>query len=327
MTEGHHAARRFAVYVSGDSAVYFPGLVALESIRRLNPHLPLDLFMSFPEAALAPEHVAGFDEVGITFIPAAELDAIAATGHMRTMREGQWPVEVFHNWVMPLYLERRGYTHAIKADYDILCMSPYALADVTPHDHVFAAAVFNVDLKAQGVPEDLLPDSSRAPLENVPYFNAGFAAINLAEYGRTEALAEFKRLYSAIVKRSPSVPAAEQAAWALFCAANEGTLAAIDDSYNVRATTLPRVSSDGRAMIRNAHFVTHNKPWRPPNYRYLANYVPSKRTCVYIYREAWLRAAERLPGFARHVSVPPPDELTTLGTLSTVFAEHYRQAR
>lgn len=320
---------RIAVYVAGDSKVYFPALVAMESIQRMNPHLPLDFYISFDEEDLTAEHVEMFSRYRIDFVPTRKLKEFGSVDELPMMKEEQWPQHVFYNWLMPDFLYSVGYRYALKADYDLLCMSPYKLSDIYGHESLFRASRFTVNLEAQGVPPDVAVKLGLAEsaLLRTEYFNAGFASINLTRYSELRIFSHFSMVYGLLMKECPDVPNAEQAAWALTCADVQEGLETIDRSYNHRATTLPRLDHEGRAIIKNLHFVTHNKPWRPPNYKYLRGYVGIGRTCLYIYREAWLKAASRISGFNRHVDVPVPDDLESTGVLAIVLGEHYRQKR
>lgn len=323
------ADNRIAVYIAGDSKVYFPAVVAIESIQRMNPHLPLDFYISFDEEDLTAEHVEMFSRYRIDFVPTRKLNAFGSVDELPMMKEEQWPQHVFYNWLMPDFLYNIGYRYALKADYDLLCMSPYKLFDIQGHKSLFQASLFTVNLEEQGVPQTVavnlgLPESV---LLRTEYFNAGFASINLTRYSQLKVFNHFSMVYGLLMKECPDVPNAEQAAWALTCARVQEGLTTIDRSYNHRATTLPQLDHEGRAIIKNLHFVTHNKPWRAPNYKYLRGYVGIGRTCLYIYREAWLKAASRIPGFNRHVDVPVPDDLESIGVLATVLGEHYRQKR
>ncbi|SMY04853.1 Lipopolysaccharide biosynthesis protein, LPS:glycosyltransferase [Brevibacterium aurantiacum] len=316
---------RIAVFVAGNSAIYFPALVALRSIRRLNRHLPLDFFVSFEEADLSAEHAKMFDDYQITFVPSRELASIESLDSFDLMHEGRWPKHVFYNWVMPMYLRSLGYNHAVKVDYDILCMSPYMLEDICDSSSVFSACVFSQDLLREGITASVCEafgaDFNRQ--DEARYFNAGFAAINIVEYTERDFFSRFQAAYSLLMTDCPSIPNAEQVAWSLVCASDPQVLRNIDHSYNVRTTTLPVLNRDGSARIRNLHFVTHNKPWLPADFTYLDRYVPRGRTSVYIYREAWLREASCIPGFSKFVSSGVPGVLDTVGLLSRVLGAHY----
>lgn len=321
------AGERVAVYIAGNSDIFFPALVALDSIQKMNLHLPLDMFVIFDEEDLSQEHVKVFAQYGISFVPTEEILKHGTTEDLPLMKEGQWPAHVFHNWIAPLYFSAEGYKYAIKADYDLLCMSPYRGADIFGFEALFHASVFNVGLANQGVTAEVAERNyvDPAKLKSVPYFNVGFAAINLDRYRDEKILDAFKSAYSDIVVTNPNVPNAEQAATALLCLTGDNRLAPVDPSYNVRTTTLPKLDANGNAQIRNLHYLTHNKPWRKPNYTYISGYVPAQRTCIYIYRDAWLQQAASYPGFEKYVETGAPDALTTLGVLTKVLAEHYRQ--
>lgn len=320
---------RIAVFVAGNSAIYFPALVALTSISRFNKHLPLDFFISFDEDDLTAEHASAFDNFGIKFVPSDSLESIESLNSFELMHEGRWPKHVFYNWIMPIYLDGLGYEFALKVDYDVLCMSPYRYSDIADGASVFNACVFTQNLLKEGIVESVCNafGADFAQQNKARYFNAGFAAVHIPAYVRSNFFSRFQSAYSMIMQDCPSVPNAEQVAWSLVCAADPVVLRNIDHSYNVRATTLPELKDDGSALIRNVHFVTHNKPWLPADFTYLHRYVPRRRTSVYIYREAWLREASRLPGFNKYVPVGEPEDADTIGLLARVLKAHYAHDR
>ncbi|UTT40313.1 hypothetical protein NMP99_03115 [Glutamicibacter mishrai] len=325
-----HVPDRVAIYVAGDSNIFFPALVAIESIQRHNRHLPLDYYLFFEEEGLTGEMQAELHKAGIRYVASSELAKHGDTSDLAPMVDSRWPEHVFHNWIAPNYLASLGYKHVVKADFDLLCVAPYDLADLVSDSHLFSAVTFPVDLVHQGVNEGMarnLGFEDLAPLKRSPYFNVGFVGINAERYFKEGLLAKFKQAYKELESANPPVPNAEQAATALIALAADNGVRHIDPNYNVRATTVPSVLADGRADIRNIHYLTHNKPWKPANFTYLDRYVAAERTCVYMYRDIWHKEASKHPLFSKYVPIEPQDDLHTLGILSRAFGEHYRQGR
>lgn len=323
-----HVPDRVAIYVAGDSNIFFPALVAIESIQRHNRHLPLDYYLFFEEEGLTEEMQAELHKAGIRYVASSELAKHGDTSDLAPMVDSRWPEHVFHNWIAPNYLASLGYKHVVKADFDLLCVAPYDLADLVSDSHLFSAVTFPVDLTRQGVTSDM---ASRIGVENddalkhVAYFNVGFVGVNADRYTREGMLAKFKEAYKELESANPPVPNAEQAATALIAMSAQDGVRHINPNYNVRATMLPPVLDDGRADIRNIHYLTHNKPWKPANFTYLDRYVPAKRTCVYMYRDIWHKTASEHPLFGKYVNIEPQNDLMTLGILSKTYDAHYRQ--
>lgn len=311
------AARgRVAIYVAGDTAIYFPALVALTSIQTHNPDRPFDYYLSFEHDSLTDEMAATLRAYNIKFVPSEDLASFGITEDLPVMSEGQWPRAVMRNWVMPMYLHDVGHRYALKVDYDILCVDSYRLEDLMEPIHLFAGAVFQVDLAAQGIDQevcDAIGIESVKDVRSVSYWNVGVTVINLERYATERILMRFKEHYEAVSAASRVPPNAEQAALALVAMSRPDGIRKIDPSYNVRTSTLPELDGNFRAQIRNIHYITHNKPWKRPNFKYLESYVPGKRTCYYMYRDAWLRYAERLPGFNSFVEAEPASVHTTIG--------------
>lgn len=321
---------RAAVYIAGDSKIFFPAIVAFESIQKNNRHLPLDYYLFFEQEGLTEEMKAEIFRLGIRFVSSNELTAHGDTSDLAPMTESRWPEHVFHNWIAPVYLAEHGYTHVVKADFDLLCVAPYDWEDITSDTHIFSAVSFPANMVGQNVTQEMARDlgiSNPDVITKLDYFNVGFVGINAARYKNENLLAQFKNAYKILETAEKPVPNAEQAATALIAAASENGVRNINENYNVRITTLPRVDATGRADIRNIHYLTHNKPWKPANFTYLDRYVPAKRTAVYMYRDIWHKHASKNPLFSEYVDIEAQDDLQTLGILSKVYSEHYRQGR
>lgn len=311
---------RIAVYIAGDSKIFFPGLVAFDSIQKYNRHLPLDYYMFFEGEGLTHKMELSLMQRDITFVDIAKLEEHGTVDDLPVMGENRWPKHVFYNWLVPNMLHSAGYKYAIKADYDLLCVGSYDLKDVKNPDNTIAGLVFDLDLANEGVAPEHLTDFENPA--RAPYYNAGFVAINLDRYVEADTFRRFKTVYAEIHADGAKVINAEQAALAIVAAKDTTPLKRLDQSYNQRIVYPPRLDGDGKPIIRNIHYLTHNKPWLPPNFRYLDRYVKIGRTTVFIYRSIWLRYAAGIEGFRDYVQIKPDSELDTIGIMSKILTAH-----
>jgi lipopolysaccharide biosynthesis glycosyltransferase len=314
--------RRIAVYIAGDSNIFFPALVAIDSIQRHNQHLPFDYFMSFEESGLTDQMRFSLTKRNITFVDVDSLGEHGTVDDLPLMGESRWPKHVFYNWLLPNYLHAVGYQYALKVDYDLLCVEMYELSDVRFPDNTMAGLTFDLNLLGEGVaPEHLtdLPDP-----EHTPYYNAGFVPINLARYVEQDTFGRFKDVYMRIQSGGKKIANAEQAALAIVGTMDPTPIHRLDAAYNQRITLLPALTPKAKPILKNIHYLTHNKPWLPVDFRYLSGYVKIKRTGVYLYRNIWLNYASEIEGFSDFVKVRPHTDLQTIGIMAKVLDAHYR---
>jgi lipopolysaccharide biosynthesis glycosyltransferase len=324
------APKKIAVYIAGDSNIFFPGLVALNSIRIHNGHIPFDYFMFFEKDHLTPRMAELLETYGINFLDSTELDSFGSVEGMAVMAEKVWPAEVFNNWLAPMYFHEAGYEVAVKADYDLLCMAPYALADLAVTKETFASFTWSQNLTADGVTQETLIDLGVPPentLGRLQYFNVGFVSINTSLYVERQVFERFKEIYSRLVGQSGKVKAAEQAAIALLCSVDNLLIRHIGKDYNVRATVLPDLAGDLMPKVRNIHFLTSNKPWKPVSFAYLSAYAKDDRAGLYMYRNIWLHEASKVDCFEEFVSQRPLTDLELLGLWTRVLGEVYAEKK
>lgn len=320
---------RIAIYVAGDHNIFFPALVALDSIKKNNQDHPFDYYMSFSSVHLTDRMKQILATHDITFIDVEEFNTHGSVAGLSAMHENRWPEEIFYNWIAPFHFAAQGYEYALKVDYDILCLSEYELPKLTNPDSTFTGLAWDLDLTKQGLTNSHLEalDIPDFPAERVAYFNAGFVAINLKRYVEQDTYNKFKTIYALLQSQETTVNMAEQVALSVTAYLDPSPVARLDETYNTRITVLPRMSPDKQPIIRNIHYITQNKPWRPVDFRYLEGYAKSDKTCLYMYRNAWLRYASGIDGFSEFIDVSPPSELETIGMYSQIFASHYRLSK
>lgn len=320
---------RIAVYVAGDAGIYFPGLVALTSIQKHNASHPFDYYMCFDGPDLTSEMADALAKHDIHFVDTADLNEYGDVHTLPAMGERRWPVHVFYNWVIPQWLHDQGYQTAIKADYDLLCTGRYYMPDIHPGEHTIAALTFPVDLIGQGVPTGSLTEAGIA-VENgkaaAPYYNAGFVTINLKRFVGADTFTEFRRVYQSIHKDGAKVVNAEQAALAIVAYQDDMPLKSIPEPYNQRIVHLPALDAEGMPVLKNVHYLTQNKPWLPPDYRYLKGYTETGRTAVYLYRNLWHEYAHTLEGYSSRYGATPPKALEILGMHTEILRAYHQRA-
>ena len=317
---------RLAVYIAGDHNIFFPAVVALDSIRKHNNNHPFDYYVSFKIEHLTNRMQQILDSYNITFVDVAEFDQFGSVNGLKLMHENRWPEELFYNWIAPYYFAKIGYEYALKVDYDILCLGEYQLPRLLNPASTFAGLTWDLNLLKEGLSENHLKalDIPTLDPEKVPYFNAGFVAINLKRYVDGETFKHFKDIYSAIQSGDTAVNMTEQVALAITAFVDGSPVTRLDETYNTRITTLPKLTTDKKPIIRNIHYITQNKPWRSVDFRYLEGYTKAHKTCLYMYRNAWLNYASQVDGFSEFVEIKAPTELDTIGMYAEIFASHYR---
>lgn len=317
---------RIAVFIAGDYNIFFPSVVALDSIREHNRNHPFDYYISFSAEHLTERMKQILDAREITFIDVEEFSQYGSVAGLSPMHENRWPEEIFYNWIAPLYFASHGYEYALKVDYDILCLGEYELPRLTNPANTFTGLTWDLNLIKEGLTDSHLQalNISDFTPEKVPYFNAGFVAINLKRYTESDTYNQFKRIYSLIQSQATAVNMTEQVALAITAYLDPSPVARLDETYNTRITVLPRLSNDKQPIIRNIHYITQNKPWRKVDFRYLDGYTKSRKTCLYMYRNVWLNYAAEIDGFSEFIEIGPPSEIETIAMYAQIFASHYR---
>lgn len=318
-------SQRIAIYVAGDGNIFFPALVALNSIRQHNQHIPFDYYMLFDEADLSPRMRALLDEHEIGFIDTGKLHQYGSLEEFGLMSENIWPREVFYNWLVPHHLSSMGYSHAVKADYDLLCVQSYNLSDILLQTETFAGNTWTQDMQKDGIDPETLTTLGFAEGEavRIPYFNVGFVAINVDLYLSRSVFDRFKWIYKTIQDQKNVVKVAEQAAIAMLCALDKHKIRHLSKDYNMRITGLPDLSADLVPKIRNVHYLTSNKPWKPLSFKYIPAYASDTRAGLYLFRNLWLNSASKVSGFEEFISERPLTDVEYVGLFSRVLSEIY----
>lgn len=320
-------AERLAVYIAGDHNIFFPGLVTLATIKQHNPTAPIDLFMLFDEAGLTPRMRELLDKYGINFIPVEALSEYGRIDDMAQMQENVWPTEVFYNWLAPLKFWDMGYRDIVKADYDMLCVAPWDISELRLSGADLATTNWKQSAFKDGVLEETADSIGWVPRDDkgtIDYSNVGFVAIDGRSYAQSDFFTVFKSVYQALMAQSGKVAAAEQVAFGITIELVGLKLGKIDKSYNHRVSTLPELDENYFPKIRNIHYLTSNKPWKPLTFKYMHAYAKDGRGGIFLFRNLWLKRAAHIEGFSEFVDQRPHDELNELGIALNVVKSVYQ---
>lgn len=317
-------AGRSAIFVAGDERIFFPALVALESMTTKNPGV-FDPYICFDESKLTDVMRQALDYHGIRFIDSKSLSAYEIVGDLEEMKEGRWPVEIFLNWALPEYFADKGYKYSIKVDYDILCVSKYDLEDVFPVQSIAKGLVIEVDFEREGVSRELLDKAASEGIfeyGKACYMNAGFVAFNNLACHDFNFFARIVATYKYLSRESPSANLTEQIALAFVLSTYPGGVEKIHPTYNHRVRWGILVGENMEPTARNIHYITSVKPWNKFDRGQVKHFVNSKQGVLFAYRAIWLESAARSPWFSSFCDQSPMSQLKTLG-LSIVLAHAY----
>lgn len=318
---GTSPAERIAVYIAGDSNIFFPGLVTLTSMKQHNPFAPIDYFMLFNADGLTGRMRALLNKHEISFIPVEHLKEFGTIDDMAQMPENVWPTEVFYNWLAPMAFWDRGYRDIVKADYDMLCVASWTISDLRMTDAHMGTTNWYQSAFADGVLPETAAKLGWSPRDDkgtIDYSNVGFVAIDGRSYVRSDFFGVFKRTYQTLMNQSERIAASEQVAFGIAVELCGLKLKKVDKSYNHRVTTIPELDQHFRPNLRNIHFLTSNKPWNPLSFKYMHAYAKDGRAGLFLYRNVWLKSAARVEGFNEFVDERPLDVLNELGVALNV---------
>lgn len=328
MTETPPApAERLAVYIAGDHNIFFPGLVTLTTIRQHNPTAPIDYFMLFEGDGLTDRMEDLLTRHDIGFIPVESLNKYGTIDDMAQMEEKAWPTEVFFNWLAPLAFWDLGYRDIVKADYDMLCVAPWVISDLRMVGADMGTTNWHQSAFGDGVLPETAAELGWTPRDEkgtIDYSNVGFVAIDGRSYVQSDFFGIFKNAYQALMSQAGKVAAAEQVAFGIAIELAGLKIKKVDRSYNHRITTIPDLDKEFRPNLRNIHFLTSNKPWRPLSFKYMDAYAKDVRAGLFLYRNLWLKQAAHVEGFSEFVDERPLDTLNELGVAINVVKSMHK---
>lgn len=291
--------KRSAVFVAGDENIYFPALVTLLSVREHNPE-QFDLFMCFSGDKLTPYMKSKLKEKNINFVDTRILDEYGIKDKFPSMLEGHWPVDIFYNYVLPIYLGELGYEYSYKVDYDILCIDKYSLNEIEPTNAFISGWSNKVSLQRENVTEHLigkLISEGKIKDKTVDYMNVGFIGFNNKKYSESDMFSLFADFYRLLHDNCPKAKLLEQVAFALVVESTKGNFKRFAEKYNHRVLSTRDTDSDFNFDTKNIHFITRFKPWRAIEKDKVKWFVFNGGTHMYLYRNMWLEYASKIDGF------------------------------
>lgn len=312
--------KKYAVFIAGDHNIFFPAVVAINSIKEFNKHLNLDYFIIFDGNKLDVNMINIMSKYNIKFIDSKEILKFGSIDDLEVMHEAQWPKEVFLNWLAPSYFYKEGYDIAIKADYDLLCIDSWNEEDINLKEEVFSSHIWNTqNLLKDGVDFSILSKYgflNESEAIATSYMNVGFVVINLQFYNDYNCFSLFKKIYNDIVG-CKKVNVAEQAAISVLIKYLKLKTKNISCSYNYRITTILPDNFYGK--VKNIHFLTSNKPWRELSFKYAKAYISDNRVHLYLFRQIWLDYASKFSEFNQYVkitsSLTPNENIANINTM------------
>lgn len=317
----NHAERKSdtALYVAGNSNIFFPALVALTSIEKHNPG-QFDRFMCFEKAQLTPEMSTLLEFYGIQFVDTGSLDILDKVRDMAKM-PGWWPLEVYLNWGMPEYFADQGYKYSIKSDYDVLCIAPYEtdfthyLAENQPFTGITTGAQTTENITKETW--DTVRSQLSLSCEHKKAINVGFLFCDNHVCKEVGLFDRFKELHSIIARQEPRIFVDEQlAASILMHQMPKSEAKYLHERYNMRVRRSPNTAEDLRADIANIHYITAFKPWKPLTPKDAQSCGKTYHPIVPMYRNLWIRYAETLKKSELYLTEKPLDELQLIGAIA-----------
>lgn len=248
-----------AIFIAGDENIYFPALVAIESIRAHNRGV-FDYFICFDREKLTPYMEMVLNSKSINFINTKDLDSeFNISKRFKEMSEGHWPVDVFYNYVIPICLGNMGYSYSYKVDYDVLCTGKYDLNEIEPKDVVISGWSNKLNLASPGVPQSVIDDFVKDGTirnQNVDYMNVGFIGFNNKKYIELDMYSVFAEAYEKLFRLCPKAKLLEQIAFSLLIESTGGDFLNFSEAYNHRVLAIRKSDNNFLFDTKNIHFIT-----------------------------------------------------------------------
>lgn len=291
--------KKRAIFIAGDENIYFPALVTLESIKEHNNSI-FDVFMCFDGGKLTPYMQEILSKLSIKFIDSRNLKEFGIEEKFSAMVENHWPVDIFYNYVLPIYLGQLGYKYSYKVDYDILCIDKYILREIEPSNVVFSGWTNKVNLEEENVGEETIKkliDRNEISGQDIDYMNVGFIGFNNKLYSEQKIFDKFSNFYLLLKRECPNAKLLEQIAFALVIESTQGAFKKIPETYNHRVLSTRESDDNFEFDSKNIHFNTKFKPWRKIEKDKIKWFIFNYGSHMYLYRNLWLDYASKIDGF------------------------------
>lgn len=315
-----------AIFVAGDERIFFPALVALDSIQEQNPD-SFDAFMCFDGAKLTADMIKALEYHNIKFVDSKLLEVNERISSLPKMGEGRWPIEILLNWALPEYLFTMGYLQSIKVDYDILCIGKYNLQDVFPYSGMARGLILNINLEKEGLSLDSIKLATTQGILNPDiraYMNAGFISFNNELCHKNKFFDKLLKAYEFIFLHCPKAKLIEQLAVYFAISVCPGHAEELDGIYNHRVRWAVLVDKNLSPTAKNIHYITNVKPWNPFDRSVIRGFVDERQGVIFAFRSIWLERAARSPWFSTFCSEPETSQEKALG-ISILIAHNYNQ--
>ena len=255
--------KSIALYLAGDENIIYPALVFFASVRKYNADI--DLFLFLPVVTLPKEYLDFANSINASIIDNSELEKIAPTYIQKFDNMGRWPRSIFYNWLVPSFLELKGYQFAIKADYDMLCNGKFNIEEILPNKNEI------VTLKVKGLIESKLDPISLSRIQkdlslSLPLrarsANVGFVVIDLSEWCKLSLQKLFAEIYYILSNKISEWngkiigETVEQLAFAMLQGKIKHKFKSLSARYNYRPIVDP--VQENPTII---HYNTILKPW------------------------------------------------------------------
>ena len=252
------ASGKIAAYIAGDENIIYPGIITLTSVKEHNGS-NLDLFLFTEVSKLTQHQFDLIQKFSINVVDVSELDKRANIGKFSGFR--RWPVHVFYNYVVPIYLCEQKYDYAIKLDYDMLCLSEYNFSEILPTYSEVISIVYKRKLSAF-IDELTFEEKAGFDLKLGDYHSvtAGFFVVNTQAFVDKKFFDVYTSIYSSLQKSNfssyVSQETVEQFTFGLVQSQLETSFKKIHPGYNYRPYYFQPFDTN-----YNIHFNTNKKPW------------------------------------------------------------------
>lgn len=249
---------KYCAYVVGDKNIIYPAIVTLLSIKRFHPD-DIDLFIMTETKFANDEQFKICQENNIKLI---DLDVLSPSEYLADFSDmKRWPVEIFLNYMAPVYLEGKSYDYAIKLDYDMLCIAPFDFKKITPNKDQIISVITKRPLTYYLEEKNIarLEKSIGNKLADTDCAcNVGTIVIDLKRYCKQKLHMVFADAYKIMSKiKIINGETIEQFGFGLLQSMKRISFKRLPEAYNFR----PGVCFTNKQDAAIIHYSTIFKPW------------------------------------------------------------------
>lgn len=255
---------KYCAYIVGDKNIIYPAIVTLMSIRRFHPD-DMDLFI-MTETEFANDEQ--FEICKKNNIELIDIDVLSPAEYLADFADmKRWPVEIFLNYMAPVFLNKKSYDYAIKLDYDMLCVAPFDFNKITPNKDQIISVITKRPLthyleekniiKLEKLIGNKLADTDCA-------CNVGTIVIDLKRYCKQKLHMVFADAYKVMTSNKIKIingETIEQFGFGLLQSMKKISFKRLPEAYNFR----PGVCFTNKQDAAIIHYSTIFKPWTDLN--------------------------------------------------------------